>query len=108
MDDQEMSHSRMNKDGKLRTAAGTDELETREDMSLSLPESVDGLSDYQEGDEFEFSGRGRKGTAGEDGKVQVAIVNLDIKPMAGEAKMFRRDQESSMPPKSVMGGGEPV
>jgi hypothetical protein len=108
MNEQEMSNSRMNQDGKLRTGAGTDELEAREDMSLSVPDSVEGLADYQEGDEFEFSGRGRKGAAGEDGKVQVAIVNLDIKPMAGEAKMFRRDQESSMPPKAIMGGGESV
>ena len=102
-DSPQMSTSKFNDKGNYRTAEGTDELQGVEGVSLSLPKDTEGLSDYQEGDECDITVKGRVGATDEDGNVPIEVINLDLKAMPGEAKMFRRDEKDSMPPPETMG-----
>lgn len=102
-DDSEMSTSKFNEKGNYRTASGTDELQGLEGVSLSLPQDTEGLADYQEGDECDLTVKGRVGAPDQDGNVPIEVINLDIKPMPGEAKMYRRDEKNSMPPPQTLG-----
>lgn len=100
MDD--MSTSKFNGDGKYRTASGTDDLKGMDGVSLMLPKDAEGLADYQEGDECDITVKGRVGAPDENGQVPIEVINLDIKPMPVEAKLFRRDEKGSMPPPQTM------
>ena len=106
-DDGEMSVSKFNEKGNYRTASGTDDLQGMEGVTLSVPGDVEGISDYKEGDEVDLTIKGRVGAPDQDGKVSIEVINLDLKAMPSEAKMFRRDQNSNMPPpETLKGAGE--
>lgn len=96
-----MKTSRFNKEGKFRTAQGTDELSGHEGISLQMDPAYKGLSDYEEGDEVDISIKARIGAEGEDGKRQMEVLTCNVEPMPGEAKMYRNDQKSNQPPPPI-------
>lgn len=98
----DMETSKFNEAGKYRTAAGTDDLQAVDGVTLSLPADFDGLADYQEGDEMDFTIKGRKGPTDEEGNVTIEPINVLLKDMPAAAKMHRRDQRNGMPPADVM------
>ncbi len=93
-----MKTSRFNKEGKFRTAQGTDELSGHEGISLQMDPAYKGLSDYEEGDEVDITIKARIGAEGEEGKREMEVLTCNIVAMPGEAKMYRNEKKSSMPP----------
>lgn len=97
-----MKSSRFNKEGKFRTAQGTDDLSGHEGISLQMDPAYKGLSDYEEGDEVDITIKARIGAEGEDGKRQMEVLTCQVEAMPGEAKMYRNEKKSGMPPPAAL------
>lgn len=100
-----MDTSHFNKEGRYRSAVGTDELSGIGEIQLP-EEKIQGLQDFEEGDEADISMKVRFGARGEDGKRSATILTGSCEPMPADAKKYRQESRSSMPPSTTLEEGE--
>lgn len=97
-----MNYSRFNKEGKYSSSEGTDELQADHGVELSMDPAYKGIEDFEEGDEVDLKIKARIGAQGEGGKRSMEVILCEIEPMQGDAKKFRNEKRSNMPPESTL------